>query len=192
MSTYSREGAFNLSSELVRHLKQGIHDTHGQAEWNQRNFALLRQFAAKNKANSYPSPELKDPQFLWGFIAHQPQKGILLAAESEHDNHKERILEDFEKLLYVRSPLKLMICRVNHPEDAETQANEIRDCVQEAMQKRCIWYTPGEVYILYCVCWAGASGENRDYAFRLQVNGELEYARLTSELFEEFKVATEA
>lgn len=104
--------------------------------------------------------------------------------ESEHDNKKKSILEDFEKLLYVRSPLKLMMCRISHADDAEKHADQIRDLVQEFMQKTCIWYTPGEFYVLYCVYWLGAKGENRDYAFRLQVNGPLEYASLTSERFE--------
>ena len=72
----------------------------------------------------------------------------------------------FEKLLYVRSPLKLMICRASHSSDAEKQANYIRDCVQEFMQNTCTWYTPGEVYLLYCVYWSGKNGDTRDYAFR--------------------------
>jgi hypothetical protein len=183
--TYSREDASKLSRELIEHLRQGIRDTSRQDEFGQRNFALLREYAAKHGAESYPSakdspPELKAAQFLWDFIACQPQKGILLAAESEHDNKKNAILEDFEKLLYVRSPLKLMMCRVN----GEKQATEIKDWLQEFMQKTCTWYTPGEVYVLYCVYWSGTNGENRDYAFRLQLNGQLEYASLTSERFE--------
>ena len=47
-------------------------------------------------------------QFLWDFIAYQPGQGILLAAESEHDNKKREMAQDFEKLLYVRSPVKLI------------------------------------------------------------------------------------
>ena len=187
--TYSREDASKLSRELIEHLKQGIRNTSRRDEWTQRNFALLREYAAKHGAESYPSakdspPDLKAAQFLWDFIACQPRKGILLAAESEHNNTKESILEDFEKLLYVRSPLKLMMCRVSFAENAEKQANEIKDWVQEFMQKTCNWYTPGEVYVLYCVYWSGTNGENRDYAFRLQLNGPLEYASLTSERFE--------
>src|ERR1035437_9835670 len=100
--TYSREDASKLSRELIEHLKQGIRNTSRRDEWTQRNFALLREYAAKHGAESYPSakdspPDLKAAQFLWDFIACQPRKGILLAAESEHNNTKESILEDFEK-----------------------------------------------------------------------------------------------
>jgi hypothetical protein len=41
--TYSREDASELSHELVQHLKQGIHETHRQDEWAQRNFELLTE-----------------------------------------------------------------------------------------------------------------------------------------------------
>ncbi|HUD57736.1 MAG TPA: hypothetical protein VMR02_21075 [Terracidiphilus sp.] len=77
---YSREDASELSRELVQHLKQGIHDTHRQDEWSQRNFALLREFAAKHDAESYPSaqdapPELKSRAISLGFHRLSTTKG---------------------------------------------------------------------------------------------------------------------
>ena len=72
---FSREDASELSRELLQHLKRGIHDTHRQDEWTKRDFALLREFAAKHGAESHPSaqdvpPELKVAQFVWDFIAY--------------------------------------------------------------------------------------------------------------------------
>lgn len=186
---YSAKEALELSDRLVKFLKSGIRDTHHQGEWTQRNFALLRQFAQEIDAESYPSAkdaptEQKAKEFLWDFIAYQPKKGIALAVESEHNNHQHAILEDFEKLLYVRSPVKLMMCRVHDRVDAERQAIQIKEWTQEFMEQTCTWYSPGEVFVLYCVWWSGQARDNRDFAFRLQIKGEFDYRSITSEKFE--------
>jgi hypothetical protein len=43
----------------------------------------------------------------------------LIAAESEFDKKRKEIEHDFEKLLYVRSPIKLMMRRMKSEADAE-------------------------------------------------------------------------
>ena len=184
-SMYSAEQSRNLANELVGFLKSEIHDTHRQEEWTQRNLSLLREFTQTKEAESYPSAkdapiEQKAKQFLWDFIAYKPKTGILLAVESEHENKEHSILYDFEKLLYVRSPVKLMMCRVAGEEDAL----KLRRTAQDFMEQTCTWYSPGEVFVLYCVWWSGHGQDNRDFAYLLQVKGECDYRGISTERFE--------
>lgn len=139
---YSAAGALQLAKELVGFLKSGIRNTHERVEWTQRNLRLLTEFAQAMEAESFPSPpgtplHLRRSQFLWDFIAYRPKMGILLAAESEHQNDLGSILDDFEKLFYVRSPVKLMMCRVR----SEEEAIAVRDRAQAHMEHTCIWYS---------------------------------------------------
>lgn len=186
---YSASDARQTADKLVGFLKSTIHDTHHQGEWTERNLQLLREFARTIDAESYPSargvpPEQRAKQFLWDFIAYKPNTGIVLAVESEHGNDKHSILEDFEKLLYVRSPVKLMMCRVR----GEDEALSVRGWAQEFMEQTCTWYSPGEVFVLYCVWWSGARHDNRDFAYRLQINGDCDYRSIITEKFEPVSV----
>lgn len=182
---YSANDARRTADKLVEFLKSRIHDTHRQGEWTERNLQLLREFALTIDAQSYPSakgvpPEQRAKQFLWDYIAYKPKTGIVLAVESEHGNDKHSVLEDFEKLLYVRSPVKLMMCRTR----SEDEALSIRGWAQEFMEQTCTWYSPGEVFVLYCVWWSGEGRGNRDFAYLLQIKGECNYCGLTTERFE--------
>lgn len=183
---FSSNDALSLATRLIDVLRTGIKNTQFRPEWTGQNMSLLCAFAHDQDAESYPSdpnqPGEKDGQFLWDFIAYKPGHGILLAAESEHDNRKREIARDFEKLLYVRSPVKLMLCRLNRRhnshDDAEAEAMEIKSEMESCMRRSCNWYTPGEVFVLYCVWWAAPDGANRDIAFLLQIKGDLQYAAL--------------
>lgn len=184
---YSAEAALDLANELVVFLRRKFRDTHRQREWTQRNIRFLRQFARKKKVQSFPSAEGKTgkrraKQFLWDYIAHQYGNGIVIAAESEHKNDKHSILYDFDKLLYVRSPVKLMMCRVR----SEREALKIRRWAQRFMENKCKWYSPSEVFVLYCVWWSGHGHDNRDFAYFLQIKGECNYCGITTERFEAF------
>ena len=106
----------------------------------------------------------------------------MIAAESEHKNDKHSILYDFDKLLYVRSPVKLMMCRVR----SEREALKIRRWAQRFMENKCKWYSPSEVFVLYCVWWSGHGHDNRDFAYFLQIKGECNYCGITTERFEAF------
>jgi len=103
-----------LADRLVGFLKSKIRDTHHRPEWTERNFDLLREFTnSLGIGGILPSakkhcPGGKAKQFLWDFIAYKPQKGILLAVESEHMNDKHSILEDFEK-----TPLRSVASEAN-------------------------------------------------------------------------------
>jgi hypothetical protein len=173
--------ALLLAKELIDSLHAGIKNTQVRPEWTDQNLELLRTFAKEHGAESYPSdPNMpgRDAQFLWDFIAYKQGEGILLAAESEHDNTKSEIARDFEKLLYVRSPVKLMLCRLDHRhpsfDNAKAEAHDIKREMESCMRRSCDWYTPGEVFVLYCVWWAESGGANRDIAFLLQIGGDLQ------------------
>lgn len=186
--TWSTSEIRDAAHELIRHLKGNIRDTHGRSEWTAQNLSLLRSFAAKKKSKDFPtaketSASERRGAFLWDFIAYTQGRGILLAAESEFENSKDSILIDFDKLLYVRSALKVMLCRV----DSEKMAKLIRDWLEEFMKGACREYSPSEAFVLYCVWWAGADGKNRDIAFVLQVNGDPHYVAITGERFEQFE-----
>ncbi len=173
----SAETNLKLATDLITHLRTNIQNTSQQEEWSQRNFSLLRSFAVLNGARGCPT-EGKDRQFLWDFIAYKQGSGILLAAESEHSSKQEELTYDFEKLLYVRSPLKLMMCRIT----SESNANRIVKWLSEWMVDSCSEYSAGEVFIIYCVWWDEGTG-NRDKAFVFQVPGDPNYVTITEAKF---------
>ena len=131
-------------------------------------------------------PEERKSQFLWDYIAHRPE-GILIAAESEFDQNAKGLQHDFEKLLYVRSPIKLMVTRVKSAAEAEQQRLDLRSY----MDRCCTAYSPGEVFILYCVWWS--EGEiNRDLAYLLQVPGEPCHRTVDGKSFEALRAERNA
>lgn len=154
------------AERLVKFLRENIQDTAGRPEWSERNFNLLRKFTADYDAANFPSD--KEKEFLWDFVAYINGRGILLAAESEWNSEPHEIEKDFEKLLYVRSPLKLMLCRMS----TEEQAEGIRTRLSYFAARTCTEFSPAEVFILYCVWWTGEGKENRDRAYILQIAGE--------------------
>ena len=162
---YSAEQNLELASELIAYLRSNIKNTSRQLEWSQRNFNLLRSFAFIHGARGLPT-EGKDREFLWDFVAYKQGSGILLAAESEHSTESKELTYDFEKLLYVRSPLKLMMCRIT----SKTDADNIKKWLSDWMLGSCTEYSAGEVFIIYCVWWDEGAG-NRDIAFVFQIPG---------------------
>jgi hypothetical protein len=172
--------AKNLATKLAGFLHERIKNTQSRDEWSKRNFELLRDFSRGNEADCFPDPANGERQFLWDFIAYVPERGILIAAESEFDKKREEIEHDFEKLLYVRSPIKLMICRM----ETESDAEEIRSSLQELVRSTCKEYSPAEVFIVYCVWWSQPGGSNRDFAYLLQVQGEPMHREICDEKFE--------
>ncbi|HZL26415.1 MAG TPA: hypothetical protein VFC39_07790 [Acidobacteriaceae bacterium] len=181
----TRQESKNLALELIAFLKTEIEDTRHQLEWSERNFSLLREFSNLKGAESFPTakgttPQDKRAQFLWDFIAYVRDKGILIAAESEHGLNIDGLKHDFEKLLYVRSPIKLLMCRMQRADDDA----RVKDELSKYMKSACSTFSPGEVFILYFVWWAGDKDENRDVAYYLQIEGESSHVALTVERFE--------
>jgi hypothetical protein len=148
---------------------------------------LLRKFFGKGKDGLGLDyfPDDTESEFLWDFVAYIPYRGILLVAESEWDN-KERdnifkeLERDFDKLLYARSPLKLLMCWNKNPEQAE----RIRARLQINIEGNCTYYSPGEVFIVYCTWRDEENGRKEDIAYILQIDGEPKYQPIVGERFE--------
>jgi hypothetical protein len=163
-----------LAEELVSFLKNEIRDTKTQFEWTYQNIRLLdRYYRNQGLACSFTgSPD--GPEFLWDFIGYVKEQGNLITVESEWETGHEDIAYDFEKLLYGRSPLKLMMCRLDTKfyGEAEKEAERIRSILEEHLKSNCKQYSSGEIFIIYCVCWADKNGNNQDFAYALQIEGE--------------------
>lgn len=182
---YSPQEIMDMGARLVTHIRSKLPDTTLRSDWTKVNLDVLKSFSffSEPEVSCYPAGEGKDrrPEFLYDFIAYSQAKGILLAAESEWLNRNiSEIKHDFEKLLYVRSPLKLMMCRV----ESEAGADEIRNELYSYMHECCAEYSPGELFIIYCVQWKGDKDQRGDFAFGLQVDGEPMHRSLRTESFQ--------
>jgi len=161
-----------LAEKLVRHLHGKLENTHDRKGWSGRNFKVLTEFFRPHGIACFPGED--GPQFLWDFVGYVNGRGILIAAESELSREQGEVEYDFEKLLYVRSPIKLVLCRLRATSgaEAEEEAKSICSSLRNFMNSTCKNYSPGEVFILYCVWWAIDGGPNRDIAYTLQVHGD--------------------
>jgi hypothetical protein len=92
-------------------------------------------------------------------------KGFLIFAESEYNKSTTSIEPDFEKLLYVRAPCKVMICWPKHVKDAD----EIVDRLSKYADDNCNQFAPGEVYVLYFSNW-GSNMEEAAYYWQAPGN----------------------
>jgi hypothetical protein len=162
---------------LIQFLRENIKDTHDRQGSSYRNFRLLQEFSERYGAMSYPSDNEKE--FLWDFVAYMAARGILLAAESEWSTVLTEVDYDFEKLLYVRSPLKLFLCRIRTEEEAEARRSRLSDVARTT----CSEFSPSEVFSLYCVWWADNEVNNRDRAYSLQIPGEPIHVQMGSAEF---------
>lgn len=110
---------------------------------------LLRREGRKLGLHTFPNSDkrLAKPQSQWLYDIvwwddRQGRKGVELAVESEWNANKNDILDDFEKLLTIKSPLKLMIYRVRR---------NTKDQVREEIKKYFLdfrQHVRGENYIL--------------------------------------------
>jgi hypothetical protein len=177
-----------LGTRLIDHLKLKLNSTENRKQWTKGNFDAIRtfdsgQFITECFPSAKGSPgDAYRPQFLWDFIAYVQGAGILIAAESEWENKSTpEIMHDFEKLLYVRSPIKLMMCRV---EEGKKAATELCDELFDYMQRTCTDFSPGELFIIYCLRERNLDGSSGDAAFTLQVDGEPVFRNFGNRKFE--------
>jgi hypothetical protein len=186
----SADDVRQLALTLIEFLKKNIKDTHGRQRWTCRNFELLQEFFGKGREGLGLGccPNDAESEFLWDFVAYIKERGLLFVAESEWDRGESEIAHDFEKLLYPRSPLKLFICRIDEKIttaiEAEAEAKRICLALEHNMETTCAYYSPGEVYIVYCVWFAEKNGDNRDIAYILQIDGEPNYQPIGARRFE--------
>ena len=160
----------DLAFRLVRHLRRSLRDTHGRREWTTRNLDALRSFSDdKYELQHFPPPGFNQKgAFLWDYIAYQQNSGILIAAETEFESKPQKLKEDFEKLLYVRSPIKVFLFWLMKDQAAfESVVSDLTECMT-----LCSEYSPGEIFILYCRTWANEDASSGDIARWLQIDGE--------------------
>jgi hypothetical protein len=172
--------------ELVEFLKKSINNTNSRPEWTKQNFDSLEEFYKREALQCFPSED--GQQFRWDWVGYVKERGIFIAVESEwelwrNDPPKDYKFEhDFEKLLYVRSPLKLFMCRIdetiNDISEAEAAAKRICARLKYLMETTCTYYSPAEVFIIYCVWYASKNGPNRDFPYILQIKGKPSYKRV--------------
>jgi hypothetical protein len=168
-----------LAEELVCFLKKEIKDTQKQFEWTFKNVSLLNSYYRGQGLACFFTGSPDGPEFLWDFVGYIEGKGNLIIAESEWSTKHEDIAYDFDKLLYGISPLKLMICRIhtrfNTEELAFGEAEKIRSELEDQIRGNSKHYSSGEIFIIYCVWYADKNGNNRDFAFTLQIESEPNY-----------------
>jgi hypothetical protein len=171
--SYSAEQIRALGQRLISHLTKTLENTKERSDWSDMMFDTLRAFRVPDvNLVCYPSArdeEEKRPEFLLDFIAYVQGKGILIAAESEWENGNLGLRHDFEKLLYVRAPIKLFLCRID---GAKTRAEELINGLYVYMRQCCSEFSPGELYIVYCVKWKGPDGLRGDVVYEIQITGE--------------------
>ncbi|HXR40727.1 MAG TPA: hypothetical protein VN776_16605 [Terracidiphilus sp.] len=180
----SSAGIKQLANDLVKFLRGNIKNTTGRKEWTDQKLDLLKVFFDKNGIDSHS--HRNRPEFLWDFVGLKG-KDILIAVESEWITKQEAVEYDFKKLLWSKSPLKLMICRIGKEhqttEKAAKQGEEIRESIERFMESGKN-YSPGEIFIIYCVWWAHKDGDNRDIAYTLQVDGKPDHVGIKGKHFQ--------
>jgi len=155
--------------QVVRYLRANIEDTQERVDWTTQGLDTLRAFCDDSSQHPYslesypPSGSNQKGSFLWDYVAYQQDTGILITAESEHDNHLGALARDFDKLLYANSPIKLFIFRT---EEDTPAIMRIVDHLTKHMAS-CTEYSPAEVYVLYCRRWRNEEGIRGDLAWFL-------------------------
>jgi len=148
---------------LATFLKQNYRDDQGK-DWTDHNFGMLRTFCherwglnpdtccfhRKRRGHTEDRSE-----FLWDFIAATRESGVLLAVESEQASHTGDLVRglhhDFEKLLYVFAPIRLLIVK-GKSEDEKA----IIDGLVEYAGGCCTNFNPGSVFLIHFGRWRNA------------------------------------
>jgi hypothetical protein len=144
------------AQELIASLSD-LRDARGEA-WTTENFVRLDAFArSKNPAlKSYYKRPGENGEFLWDFVASAPQVGIFLVAESEQAVHNSgqivALKHDFEKLLYVYSPIRILITKAKDRQHAQELANDLASYAQGC----CLTFNPGASFILHFGLYGGS------------------------------------
>ena len=109
--------------------------------WTHAIKAVLATIAQASDLTIFPND--RKGEFLVDFLLHKEGYGAVLAVESEWGTHISEIIEDFEKLIHVKAPYKLMIFN-SARSDAKTEV--IKAAFGSEMRKYS-QYCSGEQYI---------------------------------------------
>jgi hypothetical protein len=162
----------NTADKLIAHIKAEIEESEGRTEWTRVNLKTLRSFPIDGlKLSWYPAPDdskrsRMKGQFLWDHMSCTDDD-VILIAESEWNKDLIELKHDFEKLLYTRCPIKLMMC------GGWSDSAEIADALGTYAKDNCHNFGPGEVFVLFCVGWVEGGKRVHDDVFRWQVPGEV-------------------
>ena len=152
---------------------------------------MLRKFCKEelgvNAEDCYHRHHPNDKtEFLWDFIASQKDSGILVVAESEQQsgnaNELRGLKHDFEKLLYVFAPIRILICKHRKPEAAQTLLKELQDYSGEC----CVAFNPGAVFLVHFGWWNDLGSES----YIWQCEGEPTKVKMVTMKFKPLKKAT--
>jgi hypothetical protein len=156
----TRSGILKTAKLLASKLQLERSDLDG-ARWTAKNFNLLRVFCQQQwginpKTDCFHKKRKGHPsdlnEFLWDFIATTKERGILLAAESEQKSHTKRdqtgLNHDFEKLLYVFAPIRLLIVKGKAKDESDIVAG-----LQRYIGGCCQNFNPGSVFLIHYRCW---------------------------------------
>ena len=175
---HSSKNYLKIANELIAHLKAAIDKSERRKEWTAINLQTLRDFVSDGlNMTYYPAPidPTADPskrsrvkgEFLWDHMSCT-EEDVIFIAESEWDSDLGELKRDFEKLLYTRCPIKLMMCGgwTDRDDIAAKLSEYARQCSQN--------FGPGEIFILFFVGWPEDDGKRPNHeAFMWQVPGEV-------------------
>jgi hypothetical protein len=144
----------DYSNRLISHLSDRRLESRGKV-WTDHNFSRLRSlFETNPDVVCYHRPRAgtddKTSEFMWDFLAIQSNGGILLAAESEQ-NHLDAagLKHDFEKLLYVFAPVRLLVAKARTKQEAASLALSLAEYAKGS----CLHFNPGSAFILHFDLW---------------------------------------
>lgn len=149
-----------IANEIIREVRLLVKD--GRPGWTARLKEVLRKRGIKNGYNVYPDPEKKDGAWLLDLIwMHRDTGAIHLAVESELGKERE-VLDDFQKLLSVKAPLKVMIYYLFD----KPFLTEFERYIEAFDQ-----HVPGENYLLIEFAPGRNAPDDRAYLFTVKADG---------------------
>jgi hypothetical protein len=101
-----------IAAKVIRTLRRQQRD--GRPDWTQALKDVLCAFAIRRDCDVYPDTHAKRGEWLLDLVWYNRKKGTIhLAVESEWGD-KQCVLDDFEKLLCIKAPLKIMVYYAYH------------------------------------------------------------------------------
>ncbi len=106
-----------------------------------------------------------------------PRCDIVLAVESEWGDYNKNVLEDFEKLMQIKSPLKLLLSRLPKNRTGSKGFTRLLEQIRNIYLIPFQQHICGETYLF--VNFLGLSGNVECYQFVAPRDGKIETASIT-------------
>jgi hypothetical protein len=159
------ESPDKIVDEIQARVRQVAKD--GRPDWSTEIKEVLRKLGREKGYDVYPDPEEKNGwhgEWLLDLIWFEGKTGaIRLAAESELGNENQ-VLDDFEKLLCIKAPLKIMIYYVYK----KPFVKKFVDCIKAFDQ-----HVKGEHYLLIEFAPGTIGPADRAYFYQVPNHGRL-------------------